>query len=500
MLDRRWLAYAVVWLALVISITSASAQTQQATVTCTSIKDRVECPADTSRGVTLKRQLSTAPCDERATWGVEPGLIWVQDGCAGEFSLVSLGTPPESATTAARTDQWGAVSPGKGFLLGRTSYGELSISAYALVRYINQMPADQTFIDHLGREHPVDARNDVFPHRIMIHFKGWLGRPKLVYQITLWTVNTTDQKAFFAAIGYQFHRMFNLYGGLNGLPGSRTLMGSHPYWLAHDRVMADEFFRPYFTNGVWANGELVPGFWYMAMVGNNLSSLGITSSQLTRRHSYGATVWWMPTTHEFGPNGGFDDYEYHEELATRFGVGTTYSHEDRFSELSARFPDNTTIRLADSLNLFEFGALADGVTVQNARYRLLSFDAGFKYRGIFLGASYYRRALDQFRADGPIPVSSLLDQGFYVQLAAYPLKQTLELYGATSWVFGDKSAGFKTQHEWLGGANWFFARTRDIRMNLQLIRVNESPVNSSFGYYVGGQKGMTLSLGVSILF
>ena len=42
--------------------------------------------------------------------------------------------------------------PGEGFLVGQGKLGELSISAYALVRYINQLPADQTFIDHLGNE------------------------------------------------------------------------------------------------------------------------------------------------------------------------------------------------------------------------------------------------------------------------------------------------------------------------------------------------------------
>jgi hypothetical protein len=39
--------------------------------------------------------------------------------------------------------------------------------------------------------------------------------------------------------------------------------------------MADEFFRPYFTNGVWAQGEVAQGLWYNAMLGNNSSSLGI---------------------------------------------------------------------------------------------------------------------------------------------------------------------------------------------------------------------------------
>ena len=61
-------------------------------------------------------------------------------------------------------------------------------------------------------------------------------------------MNPTDQKNFFAGIGYQFTRQFSVYAGLNGLPGTRSLQGSHPYWLGHDRVMADEFFRPYFSN------------------------------------------------------------------------------------------------------------------------------------------------------------------------------------------------------------------------------------------------------------
>ena len=36
---------------------------------------------------------------------------------------------------------------------------------------------------------------------------------------------------------------------------------------------------------------------------NNLSQLGITAGQLTRDLGTGYGLWWMPTTHEFGPNG-----------------------------------------------------------------------------------------------------------------------------------------------------------------------------------------------------
>jgi hypothetical protein len=300
--------------------------------------------------------------------------------------------------------------------------------------------------------------------------------------------------------GYQFSKKFSLYGGLNGLPGTRSLQGSHPYWLANDRVMADEFFRPFFTNGVWASGEVAPGLWYLGMVGNNLSALGITATQLTRSFATGGSVWWMPTTKEFGPQGAYGDWEYHDQLATRFGVSTMRSRENRFTNNVSGSPDNTTIRLADSLNMFDPGSLARGVTVQEVDYRLLSVDAGMKYRGVFLQSEVYHRWLDHFNADGPLPVTSILDRGFYIQAAFYPVRKKLELYGATSQIFGDKDAGFRNSNEYLAGMNYYLSDSRNHRINVQVINVNRSPVGSTFGYYVGGLRGTIVSAALSIFF
>lgn len=426
------------------------------------------------------------------------------------LALVLLGTIARAEPTAPPkpdgegppppVETWGAVEPGKGFLVGRTPLGELSISGYALVRYLNQLPAEQSFVDHLGNTKPIDTRNDIYAHRIMVFFKGWLGLPKLRYNIVLWTVNTTDQKAVFATLGYQFARWFSLYAGLNGLPGTRTMTGSHPYWLGHDRMMADELFRPYFTNGVWISGEPVPGLWYTFMVGNNLSGLGITAKQLTREFSTSGTFWTMPTTHEFGPQGAFGDFEMHDKVATRLGVSMTRSQEDRFSNATTGAPDNTTLRLADSSNLFDTGSLAPGVTVSLADYRMLAVDAGAKYRGVFVQVEAYSRWLKGFEASGPLPVSAIHDTGFYAQAAFFPIPRLLELYGATSQVFGDARAGFGRSYDYLGGANVYIAKTRNIRLNAQVIEVTRSPVSSTFGYYVGGQKGTTLSVAASIFF
>ena len=413
--------------------------------------------------------------------------------------LETMGEVPDKEAFTPEIETWGVYDPGTGFVVARSEFGELDISAYGMVRYMSQHDDDQVFTDHLGNERSVDPRSDLFSHRVMVFLKGWMGSPKLIYNITLWTVNTTDQDAIFANLGYQFSRKFSLYAGLTGNPGSRSLNGSHPYWLAHDRVMADEFFRPYFGSGIYATGEAVPGLWYSATVSNNNSSLGVKASQLDRKYTYGGTVWWMPTTHEFGPRGAYGDWEWHEELATRFGMSYTDSPEQSFRNSSGS-PDNTTLRLADSVNLFETGALAPGVTVENADYRVLAVDAGLKYKGIFLQAEYYQRWLDNFDADGLLPVQQVKDNGFYVQGSFFPVPQKLELYAVTSQIYGDDDAGFGDSSEYGVGMNWYPYPTRNHRLNLQLLDVNKSPVSSTFGYYTGGQNGWTLASSFSVFF
>jgi len=501
--------------------------------------ERQHCPANTASGILLSRSTGPGACLLGRSWGYDDAGVWVQDGCSAEF-LVAAGTPPPAAVAATQAapaaaapsateaaaaavvasstaasatvtqpdavrqaapanETWGYLDPGKGFLLGKSDVGELSISAYALLRYIDQMDDDGVFTDHLGRERPVDERNDIYSHRVLVWLSGWMGNPKLRYTITSWTVNTTDQDALFANIGYQFDPKFNLYAGVFGNMGSRSLQGSHPYWLGHDRVMADEFFRPFFTQGMYANGEVAPGLWYGAAVGNTNSTLGTTAVQLDRNFTYSGSVWWMPTTHEFGPRGAYGDWEMHDELATRFGFSYVDSPEQRFTAVDTA-SGNTSLKLADSVNVFETGALVPGVTVTGVDYRNASVDLGFKYKGFFLQTEFYYRWLDNFEADGFLPMTDVEDWGFYVQAAFYPIPRKLELYGATSQIYGDSSLGFSDSSEYLVGMNFYPMNTRNHRVNLQYIRVNKSPVNSSFGYYTGGQEGDTISLATSIFF
>jgi hypothetical protein len=93
-----------------------------------------------------------------------------------------------------------------------------------------------------------------------------------------------------------------------------------------------------------------------------------------------------------------------------------------------------------------------------------------------------------------------VDTGFYVQAAFYPWKKKIEVYAATSQIYGDSDAGFGDASEYLIGANWYPFDARNHRLNLQIIDINRSPVSSTFGYYTAGQDGTTVSAAFSIFF
>ncbi|HVK61320.1 MAG TPA: hypothetical protein VM432_07210 [Bdellovibrionales bacterium] len=393
-------------------------------------------------------------------------------------------------------ETWGTIDPGKGFLVGKTPLGSLSISGYMLVRYLNQLPAEQSFVDHLGTHHEIDTRNDIQIHRVMIWLKGWLYDPKLTYSFLIWGLNSTNSTAIVGSINYEFSEKLTIGGGIDGMPGIRSLNGQHPYFLGTDRQLAEEFFKPSFTSGVWARGAVIPSLNYRFMIGDNLSQVGVNAAQMSRDLAYGGSIWWMPTTGEFGPRGGFGDYEIHDKLATRFGVSSIYSREDRQKNLNTAAPGNTQVRLSDSLLLFEPNALAKGVIVEKADYRVLTLDAAMKYRGFFVQTEFYFRWLSNFLADGPVPIDSTFDQGVGIHSAYQIIPKKFEGQLVGSYIFGE----FNDSWELGIGGNYYPFDTRNFRFNALLSHIDRSPVDSLFGYYVGGQTGPLISVAADIFF
>jgi hypothetical protein len=389
----------------------------------------------------------------------------------------------------------GEFTPGRGFDVIKTERGSLNISVYGLIRYLNQTPDDQTFEDHLGRERPVVARHDINWHRTFLWVSGFFADPRLLYTISIWSLPTTEQNLGFGLIRFVAAKQLTLGAGVGPNLTARSMQGSWPYWASADRQMAEEFYRGGFSSAFFATGEALENVFYTASVNRSLSQLGITAINDNRSFAYSASVWWMPTTGELGPRGGFGDFEHHTELATRFGVSAAHARENRYAP-TEESPRHTQLRLSDGVNPFETGALAEDVTVEALDYDELAIDAAFKYRGFSFQAEYGIRRLSDFAADGPVPEDALLDHGFFVQAMQMVVPRKLGIYAAGSFIFDDFE---RRPWELSGGASFYPFGSRAFRLNLHYIHVEQSPTGSAFGFYTAGQSGNTIALNADFL-
>src|SRR6185503_11838777 len=291
---------------------------------------------------------------------------------------------------------------------------QLKFTNTTQLRYLNTLSANDTFTDHLGVVREVHKRNDITVNRSMFVFNGYIFDKRARYNLTVWTSAGASSIVVAGNIGWQLNKALTLTGGYTGVPGSRSLVNTFPYFTATDRSMADNFFRPGFTQGVWANGDLGKGLNYMAFVGNGLNTISISASKIDTNLLFAGSIWWEPMG-GFGVPGKsvnmYDDYFAQKKTRIRIGTSFTRSPEDRFSNLDQSSPDNTALFNSDGVLTFSTGAFAPGVTVDTALYKMWAIDGGVKYNGLAVNGQYFWRWLSDFVADGPIPVTTTFDQG-----------------------------------------------------------------------------------------
>ncbi|MEM9257012.1 MAG: hypothetical protein AAGA91_16340 [Pseudomonadota bacterium] len=385
---------------------------------------------------------------------------------------------------------YGVLQPnGRGFRIADTPNGTLNFGAWTYVRYLNQKGLDRTYTDSFGREFDIDRRNDVQLNKVNLTFSGWVYDPDFRYVLYTWTSNTSQGESAQVVVAgnlrYRINKALDLGFGIDALPGTRTTSGTFPYWNRVDsRTMADQYFTPSYTSGVWASGMLTDDLRYKFMVGNNLSQLGVNAARLDGElGTFSGRLEWMPTTGEFGLGRGYGDFEMHREVATSFGLSATYSDEDRQSQPGTEDINNSQIRLSDGTLLFSQDAFDTDGDVLSAHYQMVSADAGMKYEGFSLLGEYYWRWVNDFNVQGDVPVDNLFDHGFQVQSGYMIVPKTWQVYGAASKIFGE----FGNPWDLALGANWFPTHKRLLRVNGELLYMKDSAIGySSIPYQVGG--------------
>ena len=339
-------------------------------------------PAETSAPALAKAPVSAAPA--------------VAEAAPAQTAPADV-TPPVQTAEAKRRPLLSDYEPGKGFQLAGGDNGALFFSGWSYVRYLNQLGLEETYTDAFGRTKDLSLRQDFQLNKVSLTFKGWLLDERLRYLWFVWTQNPSQgegaQVVVAGNISFTFSKALTVAGGLGALPTTRSTNYNHPRWLRNDnRTMADEFFRGSWTTGFWAFGDLSPTLSYFAMLGNNLSQLGVSAAQLDNGiNTFAARLFWKPTTGEFGYQNEFGDYSQHEKPATLFGVRYTRSEEDAQGQSDPESFENSQIRLSDGTLVFSRDPFATGSAVRKVDYDMVAVNAGVKYQGFALEYEHYFR-------------------------------------------------------------------------------------------------------------
>ena len=155
---------------------------------------------------------------------------------------------------------------------------------------------------------------------------GYIFDERARYSLTVWTSAGAASIVVAGNIGWQFNKKLTLTAGYTGVPGSRSLVNTFPYYTATDRSMADNFFRPGFTQGVWATGELGKGLNYIAFVGNALNSINISAAKIDTNLLTSGSIWWEPLGGYGEPGKSVNMYDdYFAKKKVRIRVGTSFT-------------------------------------------------------------------------------------------------------------------------------------------------------------------------------
>jgi hypothetical protein len=393
---------------------------------------------------------------------------------------------------------WGTYTPNFGYRVANTELGNMNVSIYSYVRYLNQKNLAPTYTNYFGVTSTLQQRQDVQINKVQIKVLGWVLNPKMRYFLYAWTSNASQgqgaQVVLAGNLSYRFKKYFTLAGGITALPGVRSTEGNFPFWLGVDtRLITDEFFRPSYTSGIWARGDLTKTLRYYAMIGNNLSTLGVSAAQIDNAfNTVSSMLEWDPTTGEFGA--GFGDVEDHQKLATRLAGHYTTSTETAQEQPGQDTFENTQIRLSDGSVIFTPNLFGPGIAVNTLRYQMADVDGGFNYHGWAFEGEGYWRWLNDFTGPGTSAIHQRYDTGYQFQLSMMPIQRKLQLYSGGSHIFGQYGNPYDARI----GTNWFPYKNRVLRWNTEALYLFRSPMGyTSVPFPLGGKGWMFDTTGAS---
>ena len=358
--------------------------------------------------------------------------------------------------------------------------GWIQFRHHGFARHVN------SWTDNAGVTRTVRNRNAFDIERARLTFKGSVLDPRLTYFYQL--DGDTDGRHTVDFFDYwwawKFSDQFRLQFGKRKVSGSRQwLLGARRTRFI-DRPMANDFFRPDRTIGLWGVGKTHRLGNYELMIGNGYRTSNLPNNTTDDQLTYAFTQYFDPR----GDYGGqLVDFDYNCDPLIRFGHSFVYSPITS-EALGNPLAETDFIRLADGTRLNQVGALAPGVTVSGVDVFFYGVDFAAKYRGWSFNSEVFFRWLENLQGNGVLPVNSVFQRGFYVEGGKFIIPQKLDFNLRYSEVRGLLGGG----SEYAAGFNWYPLDKSNFRLkwSFDVSVFDGSPLNNSSSDILVGDDGM----------
>lgn len=426
------------------------------------------------------------PAQGNVTGTANPGI---GNGTPGAVLLINGPVPASQATSgseARNPDFYAAYD--KGFAIipydkKKTPF-EMKINGWIQFRHHGFARDVANWTDNAGVTRPIRNRNAFDIERARLTFKGTALDSRLTYFYQL--DGDTDGRHGVDFFDYwwawKVNEQFRLQFGKRKVSGSRQwLLGARRTRFV-DRPMANDFFRPDRTVGVWGLGKMGQTGTYEIMIGNGYRTANLPNNVTDDKFTFAFTQFFDP----FGDFGGqLVDFDFNCDPLVRIGHSFVYSPITS-EALGTPLAETDFIRLADGTRLNQVGALSPGVTVSGVDVFFYGVDLAAKYQGWSFDSEIFFRWLQDFEANGPLPVNTLMQRGFYVEGGKFIIPQRLDVNFRYSEVRGLVGGG----SEYGVGFNYYPIKDNyKMKWSFDVIELDGSPLNNSSSDILVGDDG-----------
>lgn len=281
--------------------------------------------------------------------------------------------------------------------------------------------------------------------------------------------------------GWQLTDSFQLQFGKRKVPASRQwLLGARATRFI-ERPMANDFFRPDRTVGVFGVGTLGDQGHYELMVGNGYQTANLPNSATDNQLTFAGTHYVDPLG-DYGPQ--LVDFDGVCQPLVRLGHSFVYSPQA--SDAGAQpLPEVDFLRLSDGTRLTQTGALAPGVGVLEYDIFFYGVDAALKWQGWSVNSELFLRWIENIQATAPVPQNSLQQVGFYVAGGYFLIPRKLDLNIRYSQVSGELG----TSSEYAAGVNWYPLGKTQLKLSLDVTSLDGSALQNTTSDILAGDNG-----------